>query len=120
MQTAGRYLPRLLAGARRRPALAIVALDLMVPPTVLLALCSAAASMIVLALSGFSAPLLLLATAQAAAVIGLLRAWWHHGRDLLPPAVLGGLPAYILWKLPVIAQFLTRREREWTRTERLP
>ncbi|MGF7153874.1 cellulose synthase/poly-beta-1,6-N-acetylglucosamine synthase-like glycosyltransferase [Novosphingobium gossypii] len=120
MQTAGRYLPRLLAGSLRRPALAVVALDLMVPPTVLLALCSAGASAIVLALSGLSAPLLALGAVQAAAVAGLLRAWWHHGRGVLPPSVLGRLPGYVVWKLPLIAQFLTRREREWTRTERLP
>ncbi|MEE4453635.1 glycosyltransferase family 2 protein [Novosphingobium resinovorum] len=120
MQTAWRYIPRLLARAPRRPALAVVALDLMVPPTVLLALCSLGAGVAVFALAGWSPPLLALLAAQAAAAAGLLRAWWHHGRDLIPLAGLRALPSYCAWKLPLIAQFLTRRQREWTRTERLP
>lgn len=120
MQTAWRYVPRLLARAVRRPALAVVALDLMVPPTVLLALCSAAALGIVLALAGPTAPFLTLLAAQVAAALGVSLAWWHHGRDALPWSSLRELPGYFVWKLPLIAQFVTRREREWTRTERLP
>lgn len=121
MQTAGRYVPRLLARALRRPALAMVALDLMVPPTVLLGLCSLAASAIVLVLAGpTSTPFLVLLATQAAAAMGVSRAWWHHGRDMLPLSVLREIPGYVFWKMPLIAQFVTRRERQWTRTERLP
>lgn len=120
MQTAWRYVPRLLARAMRRPALAVVALDLMVPPTVLLALCSATALGIVLALAGPGAPFFTLLATQAAAALGVSLAWWHHGRDTLPLSSLRELPGYFVWKLPLIAQFVTRREREWTRTERLP
>lgn len=120
MQTAWRYVPRLLARAVRRPALAIVALDLMIPPTVLLALCSAPALGIVLALAGPTAPFLALLATQTAAALGLSLAWWRHGRDTLTLSSLRQLPGYFVWKLPLIAQFVTRREREWTRTERLP
>ncbi|MFT4055591.1 MAG: glycosyltransferase family 2 protein [Novosphingobium sp.] len=120
MQTAWRYVPKLLARAARRPALAVVALDLMVPPTVLLALCSAAALAIVLALAGPTGPFLALIAVQIAAVVGVSLAWWHHGREALPWSSLRELPGYFIWKLPLIAQFVTRRQREWTRTERLP
>ncbi|WP_232492558.1 glycosyltransferase family 2 protein [Novosphingobium kaempferiae] len=121
MQTAGRYVPRLLAGALRRPALALVALDLMVPPTVLLGLCSLAASALVLALAGpTSTPFLALLATQVAAALGVSRAWGHHGRDMLPLSVLREIPGYVFWKMPLIAQFVTRRERQWNRTERLP
>ncbi|HUD31041.1 MAG TPA: glycosyltransferase family 2 protein [Novosphingobium sp.] len=125
MQTAGRYVPRLLARAVARPAnggwrLAMVALDLMVPPTVLLAAWSLVALGLVLALAGPTLPLLVLVGAQAAAFCGIARAWWHQGRAVLPLRNLRDLPGYFLWKLPLLLQFVTRREREWTRTERLP
>lgn len=120
MQTAWRYVPRLLACALRRPGLAVVALDLMVPPTVLLVLCSLAALGAVFALAGPTVPFLALLAMQIAAAAGVGRAWLHHGRALLPLSSLRDLPGYVVWKLPLIAQFVTRRQREWTRTERLP
>jgi cellulose synthase/poly-beta-1,6-N-acetylglucosamine synthase-like glycosyltransferase len=125
MQTACRYVPRLIFRALTRPArggwrLAVVALDLLVPPTVLLALTSLVACAIVLLLAGATGPFLTLLAAQAAAVIGVARAWWVHGRAVLPLRHIFDLPGYFLWKLPLILQFVTRREREWTRTERLP
>ncbi|PNU04332.1 glycosyltransferase family 2 protein [Novosphingobium guangzhouense] len=120
MQTAWRYVPRLLARAVRRPSLTLVACDLMVPPTVLLALCSFAALCVVLALAGPSGPFLALMAVQVAAAVGVARAWWRCGREILPPSSLRDLPAYVAWKLPLIVQFITDRQREWTRTERLP
>lgn len=125
MQTAARYVPRLLARALSRPGpggwrLAVVALDLIVPPTVLLALTALTASVAVFALDGAGAPFGVLVAAQLAALLGVGRAWWTHGRGVLPWRNLADLPGYFLWKLPLILQFVTRREREWTRTERLP
>lgn len=125
MQTACRYAPRLLIRALARPArggwrLAFVALDLIVPPTVLLALASHVALGAVLLLDGFGTPFLVLLAAQLSALAGLGYAWWVHGRSVLTLRDLLAVPGYFLWKLPLILQFVTRRQRAWTRTERLP
>ncbi len=52
------------------------------------------------------------------AALGLV--WLREGRELLPPAMIGRLPGYFLWKLPLLAQFVFARERRWVRTERQP
>lgn len=131
MQSAWRMVPRLLAaGFSRRPRLLVVALDLLVPPTVLLlvVLSIATAAMALLAGVGLAGvggfpilvgPVLLLLGAGLALAIGLAVAWWRHGRSVLPASSLRDIPGYVLWKLPLIAQFFTRRERNWVRTERM-
>ena len=119
LHTMGRYVPALLRCALRGHwRLAVVALDLMIPPTVMLlaaALLSLAAGIAVL---GASVPVLLLALALVLLGVGLACAWRAEGRDILPLRSAARIPAYMLWKLPIVAQFLTRRERRWIRTER--
>ncbi|AHE55008.1 glycosyltransferase family 2 protein [Sphingomonas sanxanigenens] len=109
------YVPRLL-----RAGLLMVALDLMVPPTVLLIGIAGLATFAALLLAGFSTPVLLLIGLELMLAIGLIGAWHAHGRALLPARSLAQLPAYLLWKLPIIAQFATRRQKQWIRTERKP
>jgi cellulose synthase/poly-beta-1,6-N-acetylglucosamine synthase-like glycosyltransferase len=120
LQTAMRFVPRLLRAALRqkRPGLAVIACDLLLPPTVLLGLVVAGALVLVAMLDGFGPPLLVLAGATASLVAALLMAWWRHGRATLPLSALLRIPGYVLWKLPLLAQFVTRRERNWLRTER--
>jgi hypothetical protein len=115
-----RFVPRLLRAALRqkRPGLAVIACDLLLPPTVLLGLVVAGALVLVAMLDGFGPPLLVLAGATASLVAALLMAWWRHGRATLPLSALLRIPGYVLWKLPLLAQFVTRRERNWLRTER--
>lgn len=122
LQTAMRFIPRLLRAALRqkRTGLAVIAFDLLLPPTVLLGLVVTAALVLVAMLDGFGPPLLLLAGATASLTAALLTAWWRHGRTTLPLSALLRIPGYVLWKLPLLAQFVTRRERNWQRTEREP
>jgi len=122
LQTAMRFVPRLLRAAfrQKRPRLAVIAFDLLLPPTVLLGLVVTAALVLVAMLDGFGAPLLVLAGAATSLAAALLTAWWRHGRMMLPLSALLRIPGYVLWKLPLLAQFVTRRERNWLRTEREP
>ncbi|WP_395334432.1 glycosyltransferase family 2 protein [Novosphingobium sp. BL-8H] len=131
IQSATRFVPRLIAAAcAGRPRLAFVALDLLVPPTVLLIVLLAGATALCLATLGLATlglttldlagPTLLLLGAGLALAATLTAAWWRHGRAVLPAASLGRIPGYVLWKLPLLVQFVTRRERNWIRTERGP
>ncbi|MET0251099.1 MAG: glycosyltransferase family 2 protein [Novosphingobium sp.] len=119
LQAAWSCFPRLLeAGLRGRPRLLMVALDLLVPPTALLALEALAMTTLLLALLGLAPPVIVLLLADLALALALFAAWLVHGRDILPPASLLQVPAYLVWKLPMLARFVTQREREWVRTER--
>ena len=113
------YVPRLLvAGLKGRPALLLVALDLLIPPTVLLLLLSATATLAGLALAGPVTAVNVLVGANLVLASGVFLVWLKLGRTILPWASLCQLPRYVIWKLPLLARFLTKRQREWTRTER--
>jgi hypothetical protein len=121
LQTMARYVPRLVgAGLRGRGRLLAVALDLAVPPTVLLLVACALVAAALTVVAGLQAPVLVLLAALLALGVALARAWLHEGRHVLPPASLRQVPLYIVWKLPIIAQFVTTRERQWLRTQREP
>lgn len=119
LHSMGRYVPALLGraiGGRWR--LALVAFDLMVPPTVMLLVVSLLLLAVGVAVQGASLSVMLLALALALLCLGLARAWRAEGRDILPLRTVAQIPAYMLWKLPIAAQFLVRREKQWIRTER--
>lgn len=121
LQSARNFVPELvMAGLSGRPRLLLVALDLLVPPTVLLIVLLMAITVVMALAVGFAGPTLLLLATGAVLAFGLGAAWWRHGRTTLPAASLGRIPGYILWKLPLLVQFVTRRERNWVRTERGP
>lgn len=122
LQTAFRYVPRLLATAtrRKRGGLVLVALDLLIPPTVLLIVALALATFLVALTGGVGGPLVTLASAQALLATASLAAWLREGQGILPLACLWQVPAYVVWKVPLLLQFVTRRERAWLRTERDP
>lgn len=116
-----RHVPALIGRALRgKPRLLWVALDLIIPPTVMLL----AASLLILALSailsGLAWPVLTLGLALSLLGFSLARAWAAEGREILPWRSIAQIPAYIFWKLPIAAQFFLRRERQWIRTEREP
>lgn len=115
------WLPRLiLAGLAGRPRLLALAADLAVPPLTMLALIAIAGIVCAVpaAISGTVAPLALLLSASLFAVGAMAPRWWRDGRALLPAADLMRLPAYLVWKLPVVAGLLRGRERTWRRTAR--
>ena len=90
----------------------------MVPPTVMLLVVSLLLLAVGVAVQGASLSVMLLALALALLCLGLARAWRAEGRDILPLRTVAQIPAYMLWKLPIAAQFLVRREKQWIRTER--
>ena len=45
-------------------------------------------------------------------------AWVRHARGVIPGRVLFFAPLYILWKIPLYAAFLFKRQTEWVRTAR--
>jgi cellulose synthase/poly-beta-1,6-N-acetylglucosamine synthase-like glycosyltransferase len=121
LQSMGRHVPGLLLGALAgRWRLGVVALDLIIPPTVMLI----AISVLVLALGAAMLesvwPVWLLFCVLALLGLGLASAWRAEGRDMLPARSIGQIPGYIFWKLPIIARFFTQREKQWIRTEREP
>jgi len=131
LQTAAVYVPRLLGGVVRTPGgparkpaarwpLLAVALDMLVPPTVLLGLLLLSAMLSVWAMTGARPPFFVLLSAGLFLAFAVVNAWWMQGRAILRPADLIGSGRYLLWKLPILFQFVTRRERKWIRTERGP
>jgi len=121
LQVMAGYMPRLLAAALRgRAHLLIVALDLMIPPTVLLILIAGVVTVPLIALVGFAPPVVILLAAEAALAVGLVAVWFARGRALLPPRALRTIVPYVLWKSRILSQFFTSRQRQWIRTERKP
>jgi cellulose synthase/poly-beta-1,6-N-acetylglucosamine synthase-like glycosyltransferase len=123
MSSAFSALPRLLTSAfkQRRPALLVLAADLLVPPLALLVILTVAAmltSMILYVVSGIFMPLAIAIVALAAIMLGTLVAWFAVGRRILPARQLLLAPIYIVWKLPIYARMLVARETKWVRTER--
>ncbi|MET0179812.1 MAG: glycosyltransferase family 2 protein, partial [Novosphingobium sp.] len=106
------------AGLGGRGRLLALAIDLAIPPTVLLMVAAAGVFAVALAALGPIAPVVVLLAAQLALLAALLAAWRAEGRAILPLAALRELPRYVAWKLPILAQFVTARERRWVRTER--
>jgi cellulose synthase/poly-beta-1,6-N-acetylglucosamine synthase-like glycosyltransferase len=124
LQVIGEELPGLIAAAltRRSRALAVLALDLMIPPMAFYGLLLVG----LLALTGLGAlltPLLLPAfgvTLAGAALFGLavLLAWAGWARTLIRPTELLAVPLYMLWKLPVYVAYVLKRRSGWVRTKR--
>ena len=115
--------PRALwrAFTQRRPALAVMVLDLAVPPLAMLVLMLVGLTFVdglFAALSGSYLPLGL-----AVASVGMLGsavalAWWRFGREIVSAGELLRAPVYVLAKLPLYARFFKRGKREWVRAER--
>jgi hypothetical protein len=52
------------------------------------------------------------------AVAASIKAWWMVGRDLLSIGDLLRVPANLFMKLPMYLKFISRRQKQWVRTER--
>ena len=115
-------LPLLWSGLRRGSAAEfLLACHLLVPPLALLLMLAGALLIVTAGLGWLGAgwgPAALLAL-MLALVLGLtFLAWLAGGRRWLRGGALLKAPLYILWKLPVYAGFLRKRETEWKRTPR--
>jgi cellulose synthase/poly-beta-1,6-N-acetylglucosamine synthase-like glycosyltransferase len=119
-------LPGLLraALARRDPALAVLAMDLMIPPVAFyfLLLGALLAGTVLAAylwpVFHAAATLTTLGVLSFALAIGL--GWFRFGRKLVSVLELLRLPLYALWKLPVYVAFFIGNRSGWVRTRRQP
>jgi exopolysaccharide biosynthesis WecB/TagA/CpsF family protein len=122
LHTLTTQVPRLLlATLKGNFAATAIALDLAVPPLSLLVASLVAAMMMTSALILFGAtasPAIALPTGVAAIASCVMLSWATSARRALPLRTLLAAPVYLLWKLPIYATFLVRRERRWQRTDR--
>lgn len=100
--------------------LAIMALDLLIPPlTILAALIIAALLVGVVTLTtGFVAPFWLALGAFVLFVTALIAAWFRFGRIALPTSAFSGLFQFFLSKANVYGREGRASAKTWTRTER--
>ena len=115
--------PRALwrALTQRRPALAVMVLDLAVPPLTMLVLMLVGLTFVdglFAALSGSYLPVGLAVAAVAMLGSAVALAWWRFGREIVSAGELLRAPVYVLAKLPLYARFFKRGKREWVRAER--
>jgi cellulose synthase/poly-beta-1,6-N-acetylglucosamine synthase-like glycosyltransferase len=119
-----RAAPRLIfsAIARGNLGLLALALDLAIPPLSLLATLVLAALAIagLATVLGFSATAMLISTVNLVGlVVAVFLSWLKSGRDILPPAAILLVIPYMIGKLPIYRQMLSRKSgSQWTRTDR--
>ena len=114
---------KLVRGAfwQRRPDMALLALDLIVPPLALLVIVTSLSWTLagLLALAGGGTwPVTILSVSLTAMALAVLLGWAAEGRKLLPLTTLLKVPLYVVWKLPIYARLLTARQNSWVRTAR--
>jgi hypothetical protein len=129
--------PSMMARAirQRNLQMAALALDLLVPPLVSLALLLTVGSVLGMALMGLDwisrvagavagtpeldAVGLAFPALLCLFMVTVVAAWAKHGRHILTGRDWLSLPSYVLAKLPMYGRFLSgRREQQWVRTER--
>ena len=117
-------LPGLLRAALARcdPALAVLAMDLMIPPVafyfLLLAAVLAGSLLAAWIWPVFRATAAICALGGSSFALAIGLAWLRFGRDLLTARELLGLPLYALWKLPVYVAYFVGKRSGWVRTRR--
>lgn len=117
-------LPHLLQAAwqQRSKSLAVMGLDLLIPPLALY-------FMVLIGVTALTSGLgvwletfqLAAATALISAMVfgtSVLLAWWRFGRHLLTGQELLTAPLYALWKLPVYLAYALKKRSAWVRTKR--
>ena len=116
--------PRLMREAcrQRRPDLAALAADLIVPPLALLIVLLFATGLLAApaAFAGASImPLSIILADIGLVAVATMVAWAKYGRSLVPISGLLLAPVYLAWKVPIYAAFFfRRRQTEWVRTSR--
>ena len=124
LATLTQELPRLLAAALKscKPALIVMALDLLIPPVAFYFLLLAVAETCVVAAAmlwpvwQLAAEVLSVSVLAFCLAIGLT--WWGFGRQLLSACELMSTPLYALWKIPVYLAYFLKKRSGWVRTKR--
>ncbi len=112
----------LLQGLRARSlAMTVMALDLMVPPLTLLTVLRLVS--ITLCTLGWWAigsvlPLKISATALAGLLMAIFIARHRFAAEILAAGDLLRVPVYVLGKVRLYLEFITRRQKQWVRTKR--
>jgi exopolysaccharide biosynthesis WecB/TagA/CpsF family protein len=123
LRTALAQIPHLAAAAVRHasPRLLGMALDLSIPPLALLAglwlSLTACAAGLWLAGGGWM-PLALQAAGGLLMTSAVGFGWLRFCREQVPLSAFRAVPAYLVRKLPIYAQFLVRPQTRWVRTSR--
>lgn len=115
--------PQLIATGllRARPALLFLGLDLLVPPLALLALAWGGAALLAGAAAWFggaSVPLWLTAITGALFFLAVVTGSGRFQGVGKTARLLITIPLYVLWKVPLYATYILRREKRWIRTSR--
>ena len=118
-----RYCPQLTlsAIAQGRLDLLALALDLSVPPLALLLVLWSIVSAILTVVSIFTGlwlPTAICYSSGLALLLAVMSAWVKFAQTDISLKTLLGVPAYVLWKLPVYLKFIKAPETEWVRTNR--
>jgi len=124
LATLAEELPGLLGAALKtgKPALIVMAMDLLIPPVALYFLVLGVALLTSLATAVFWPVLQLASVVATLAALAFLIAigltWWCFGRHLLSARELLTTPMYALWKIPVYVAFFLKNRSAWVRTQR--
>jgi cellulose synthase/poly-beta-1,6-N-acetylglucosamine synthase-like glycosyltransferase len=117
-------LPRLVGAALRtgRPALIVLAMDLLIPPVALYFLLLAVAQVLCLVAASlwpvWHLRALVVSAASGCFALAIALGWWHFARHLLSARELLTTPLYALWKLPVYLAYALKKRSGWVRTRR--
>ena len=107
---------------QRRPGLALLGLEVAVPPLASLAMLLGVFFLLSLIFSFFGViPASLsfwFAFLNVLLILSMLTTWFNWGREILDWRQLLTIPLYIIWKIPIYFGLLIRRERAWTKTPR--
>jgi len=124
LATIAEELPSLLAAAIKsgKPAVIVMAMDLLIPPTALylLVLCATAIVSFTAAVYWPVWYIAVMLVSIAATCFGLAvgLAWFRFGRHLLTARELIATPLYALWKVPVYLAYFLKKRSGWVRTKR--
>ncbi len=102
-------------------ALLAFALDLSVPPIALLVSLLTVVWMSSAAFYFFAhmrLPILISTFEVLCLAVGIALAWRKYGRQIVSLSDLARAGIYVLWKIPLYAKFLGRRQSEWVRSKR--
>lgn len=105
----------------RNADLALMALDICVPPLTLQILISVAVTVVILPIAILTdryVGLTIAASGLASLAVAVAVAWFAHGRSIVSLKDLVRAVGYIAWKVPVYLKLVSARQIEWIRTKR--
>ena len=124
LATVTEQLPRLVASAiaQRSLRLALMAIDLMMPPVSLYLITMLGFCLLAALLAGvlpvFSPMATMLEASLACFAVSILLAWYFFARHLLSVRELITTPLYALWKFPIYLAFFLKKRSGWVRARR--